>query len=271
MKKLQELNAKISEIESKSLLANDVITFKIDPRDNTSVQRIIVPGQILRFPTQDEWDAFTSVYSIDSGAYDILTYRDPLGFDGGAGKVYSDGSNPDNYLRRNQLPNMQIDMTNIYQPQISGKAAADSDNNYFTPFLAQRNGKSIPEILSVDNTIFARPPGELTSSLAPYPFTCKEAREFANEMSIQSGTIPYFVVEGNFQSIQRSAKHAKDVFLNVILSDNIDLSIGQVSDCSAPSVGCFWFNDGKDGQIELPKDPSCRVGVIVRFKKFVLL
>lgn len=234
-------------------------------RGRELLKRLFIPDQVLRFPTQESWEEFRS--AIPEDAYEIIDHTDPLGFDGGAGVVIVPGANPRNYLRRNQLPNKTIDMTNIYKPEVLGSVPNDNLRKSFIPFLGYRNGQYYPSILdeswdSYNQNIVVRPLSTETvvSVLQPKLFTYKEALDYL----FQNWSNNF----GFLTSLTRSVVNTR-CFLFPPPTPNTN--VPQSEDCSEPTVGCFWFNDGRSGQLELPKDPACRACVIIRFKKYALV
>ena len=242
------------------------------------LNRLIAPNQILRFPTEDEWTAFKTLHNVPDDAYERIEHTDPLGFDGGKGEVFKNGlyNRDKNYLRREQLPNMRINMSNVYQPYITGESVGEQDNYFFSPFLAQKNGKTLPEVLvNGSATQMIKAPGPLAGSLTPFVFTCKEAREMAEKIA-PNEVYPLFFVKKIRQECGRTrqsipAKQDGYVYMHTLINPNMVMPVRQDMDCSQPTLGCFWFNDGRSGQTQLPQDPECRVGVVIRFKKHVLL
>ena len=149
------------------------------PRGRVVLKRLFIPGQVVRFSTQASWEKFRS--AIPGDAYEIIDHTDPLGFDGGAGVVIDGASNPRNFLRRDQLPNKTIDMTNVYRPSVIGRVPSDSMRRNIIPFLGYRNGQYYPApIDGIPPGIAIRPlPSEtVTSVLQPKLFTYQEASEY---------------------------------------------------------------------------------------------
>ena len=226
------------------------------------IKRLFIPGQVVRFPTQASWEEFRP--RIPEDAYEIIDHTDPLGFDEGAGIVIDAAFNPLNFLRRDQLPNKTIDMTNVYKPSVLGRVPSDSRRRNIIPFLGYRNGQYYPApVDGIPPNITVRPLSTemVASVLQPKLFTYKEVLE-------------YMYSTGNFENI---------MIFNSITTNHVDANcflfgpptpnanVPQSEDCSATTVGCFWFNDGRNGQLELPKDPACRACVIIRFKKYALV
>ena len=237
------------------------------PRGREPFRRLFIPGQVLRFSSQESWEEFRSV--IPEDVYEIIDHTDPLGFDGGAGVVIVPEANPLNYLRRNQLPNKTIDMTNVYKPSVRGHVPRDNMRKNFIPFLGYRNGQYYPtpaddalEVGSYAQHMAVRPlPSEtVTSVLQPKLFTYKEAMEYLEQNYTNSFGLLTNVT---------TTKMATRCYL--FPPPSLNGNVPQTEDCSAPTVGCFWFNDGRSGQLELPKDPACRANVIIRFKKYALV
>ena len=232
------------------------------PRGRVVLKRLFIPGQVVRFSTQASWEKFRS--AIPGDAYEIIDHTDPLGFDGGAGVVIDGASNPRNFLRRDQLPNKTIDMTNVYRPSVIGRVPSDSMRRNIIPFLGYRNGQYYPApIDGIPPGIATRPlPSEtVTSVLQPKLFTYQEASEYM----LSLGNWENIVV---FNSITASMADANCYLFG---PPTPNANVPQSEDCSATTVGCFWFNDGRNGQLELPKDPACRACVIIRFKKYALV
>lgn len=236
-------------------------------RGRELLKRLFIPGQVLRFPTQESWEEFRS--AVPEDAYEIIDLTDPLGFDGGAGFVIAPGGNPLNYLRRNQLPNKTIDMTNVYKPSVRGRVPHDNMRKNFIPFLGYRNGQYYPtpiddalEVGSYAQHIAVRPlPTETVDSvLQPKLFTYKEAMEYLAQNYTNS-----------FGLLTNVTMTKMDTRCYLFPPPSLNGNVPQTEDCSAPTVGCFWFNDGRRGQLELPKDPACRANVIIRFKKYALV
>ena len=236
-------------------------------RGRELLKRLFIPGQVLRFPTQESWEEFRSV--IPEDVYEIIDHTDPLGFDGGAGVVIRPEFNPLNYLSRYQLPNKKIDMTNVYKPSVRGRVPRDNMRENFIPFLGYRNGQYYPtpiddalEVGSYAQHIAVRPlPSEtVTSVLQPKLFTYKEALEYLNQNYTNN-----FGILTNVTTTKMSSR------CFFFTPPSLNANVPQTEDCSAPTIGCFWFNDGRSGQLELPKDPACRANVIIRFKKYALV
>ena len=237
------------------------------PRGRELFRRLFIPGQVLRFLSQESWEEFRSV--IPEDVYEIIDSTDPLGFDGGAGVVIDPLFNPLNYLRRNQLPNKKIDMTNVYKPSVRGRIPRDNKRENFIPFLGYRNGRCYPEDLddALEPDSYARhmavrslPSETITSVLQPKLFTYKEAVEYLHQNFPNS-----------FGVLTNVTRHYASTRCFLFTPPSLNANIPQTEDCSAPTLGCFWFNDGRSGQLELPKDPACRANVIIRFKKYALV
>ena len=234
---------------------------RVDMKVGSITRRLILPGQILRFPDQKTWETFRDGFFVDPNSYDIITYTDPLGFNPG-GRVYDDAAdNPLNYLRRSQLIPMTIEMTSVFEPYITAEYVMRYDGGRFMPFLSSNPEGFQPLPMSAENfrVVSAEDLGidSVISSYVPKTTTLEQA---SNNPDVPN---PMFV--GIRQSLSQDAAvyidfEGPDTFL-----------VPQVEDLSKPSVGCFWFNDGSRGQIELPKDPRCRVGVLVKFKTWTLL
>lgn len=227
--------------------------------------RLINPGQLLRFPTADSWDLFRKKYSLSDDSYDLIKHTDPIGFTGERPVFYPDGSNnPLNYLRRDQLPPMRIDMTSLYNPSIKGSFSLQEQypGNY-CPFLATKFSNYYPEAKSPNQKCLIRRKDTVVSSLVPSLTMGSAALDYA-KTKYENGYHVSVIINNLTQNI-----FPIDVWL--IAPDNISSPIYQNNDCSKATVGCFWFNDGKNGQIELPKDPRCRECVLVRFKKYILI
>lgn len=251
-------------------------------REVTKSRRLFFPGQMLRFPTENAWSDFLNQYSLEDDAYDRVEHTDPLGFSGTTPVYYPNGGdNPLNYLRRNQLPSMRIDMTNIYNPTIRGETTGDEAVEYCIPFMGQKNGQYWPEIIypkgAYTTNIIPPEKGYVRRTLPvavpptrmPLVMNCKDAIEDARHVVNWSGNwyFSFWIHMRNEQVLP-----AMDpVKVALVFPYQASIPIPQFVDCSKPTVGCFWFNDGKNGQIELPKDPACRTCVIIRFKKYVLL
>ena len=234
-------------------------------RGREPLKRLFIPGQVLRFPTQESWEEFRS--AIPEDAYEIIDHTDPLGFDGGAGVVIDGIFNPRNYLRRNQLPNKIIDMTNIYKPEVLGRVPNDNLRKNFIPFLGYRNGQYYPSVLdeswdSYNANIVVRPlPTETVESvLQPKLFTYKEALDYLDQNW-----------SNNFGFLTNLTCASAQTRCFLFPPPTPNTNVPQSEDCSTPTVGCFWFNDGRSGQLELPKDPACRACVIIRLKKYALV
>lgn len=232
------------------------------PRRREALKRLFIPGQVARFPSQESWEEFRS--SIPEDVYEIIDHTDPLGFDGGVGAVIEPLSNPLNYLRRNQLPNKTIDMTNVYKPSVLGTVPRDAGRRKFIPFLGYRNGQYYPTPLDgipPDMAVHPLPTETVTSVLQPRLFTYQELLEYWQPLTNDSNYV-------FFTHIREDTFNA-GCFL--FPPPTMSANVPQTEDCSAPTVGCFWFNDGRRGQLELPKDPACRACVIIRFKKYALV
>ncbi|ESU40387.1 DNA-dependent RNA polymerase beta' subunit/160 kD subunit [Giardia duodenalis] len=235
-------------------------------RAATKLRRLISPGQIMRFPTEADWTSFKERFNVLDDAYVLIEHTDPLGFDGDSPTFYPDGAdNPRNYLRRNQLPPLKIDMTNVYNPSVLGEAANDEANDVYMPFLGHLNGHYLPEVKGPAGTLVARR-FPVVETLLPRVMTCAEAIKLAQSNLWYGATMCVLVTTNIFQRWSASVPR-----FYLITPPSASSPIPQSTDCSRPTVGCFWFNDGKNGQIELPKDPDCRVGIIVQSKKYVLL
>lgn len=216
----------------------------------------------MRFLSAEDWEAFRDEHNIPADAYELVEYPDPLGFDGGLGYVFPDSSkNPANYLRRNQLPPMKIEMTSIYNPHVQGTVIG-GESSAFVPYLATKASFEYPEVKNETYNCLVSRTAPVTSSLTPIVYTSEEAFQEALK-AVEQGMYASFVVHARSQSLQGNVNSY------IITNDKVNEKVPQTTDCSNPTVGCFWFNDGD--QIELPKDPLCRKGVVVRFKKYVLL
>lgn len=239
-------------------------------RSSTRLRRLLSPNQIMRFPTEGEWTTFKEKFNITEDVYDIIEHTDPLGFDGPSPTFYSDGAqNPKNYLRRDQLPPMKIDMTSIYNPYITARMLTNDENDYFIPFLGNISEHYFPYVDGNGTKAIVKRQRPVVSSLTPKMWTCGDAATHIFTSDQYEGYYLSFVVSLRYQEIDRYKSSVPR--LNIITSPTTTAEIPQTVDCSTPTVGCFWFNDGKNGQIELPKDPDCRIGIIIRFKKYVLL
>lgn len=260
MKQLDAIQHAVNEARGKTV--SRPTTVRIQPQDRVGLGRLFVPGQVVRFPTQASWEEFR--LTIPGDAYEIIDHTDPLGFDGGTGVVIDGSANPLNFLRRNQLPNKTIDMTNVYKPSVLGRVPTSVMRRHIIPFLGYRNGQYYPDPFDgIPSDIASRPlPTEQTVSvLQPRLFTYKEVWEYLQSLED-------FQNVGFFTSVTANVVDS-GVFLFGPPDPNVN--IPQSEDCSAPTVGCFWFNDGRNGQLELPKDPACRACIVIRFKKYALV
>lgn len=266
--KMQALEVMITNAERRSVAVPAEPVLR-KSRAITKLGRLISPGQIMRFPSETEWSSFKDKFNVPEEAYARIEHTDPLGFDGDTPTLYPDGaSNPKNYLRRDQLPPMKIDMTNVYCPNVRGELANDEANDVYMPFLGHINGHYFPQVKG--------PPGHLcerrfpvVDSFMPNVMTCAEGIKMMETYGPWMGyTFCLISSHASFEDAPWS--HASPRFY-IVTAPHTSHPIPQSTDNSEPTLGCFWFNDGRRGQVELPKDPDCRVGVVVRFKKYVLL
>lgn len=266
MKAIQALEGEITRVEQNIPVTEPPLR-KI--RSLTRLRRLLSPGQIMRFPTEADWVTFKERFDIPEDTYDLNEHTDPLGFDGNNPTFYTDGAaNPKNYLRRGQLPRMKIDMTNVYNPYITAYTLDNDENDYFIPFLGQINEHYFPQIEGNGDQTLVKRPSRVVSSLTPKLWSCRDAAIAGILATLEEKNVS-FVINMCYQEIERHGTTVPRI--SIITPPSTSAAVPQSTDCSSPTVGCFWFNDGKNGQIELPKDPACRVGVIVRFKKYVLL
>lgn len=266
MKTLQALEGEITRAEQNTPVTEPPLR---KARSLTRLRRLLSPGQIMRFPTEVDWTTFKERFGVPEDAYDLIEHTDPLGFGGDNPAFYPDGTaNPKNYLRRDQLPQMKIDMTSVYNPYITARLLDNDENDYFIPFLGQINEHYFPQVEGNRDQALVKRPSRVVSSLTPKLWTCRDAA-IIGLLAGQDGKYISFVVNMCYQEIQRNGSTVPQI--SFITPPSTSGSVPQSTDCSRPTVGCFWFNDGKNGQIELPKDPACRVSFIVRFKKYVLL
>lgn len=266
LRRMQALEAEITRLD-RPVQAEPPITRVT--RETTRLRRLLTPGQILRFPTESDWVSFKEQHDVPEDSYVIIEHTDPLGFDGDSPTFYPDGAdNPRNYLRRNQLPSLKIDMTNVYNPTVVGEAVNSEANDYYAPFLGQINEHYFPEVRGDSQATLVQRRFPVIESITPKLVTCKEALERGRQYYNDGGNVSV-MLNITDQGFEQYGGNTPTLYL--ITPPTTSNPIPQSTDCSRPTVGCFWFNDGKNGQIELPKDPDCRAGVIVRFKKYVLL
>lgn len=234
------------------------------------LQRLILPGTVLRFPTKDAWEEFRERFSIEQDVYDLIQHVDPLGFSGDNPRYYDEESNPLNYLKRVQLPPLRIEMSSVYNPSIKGEFSRplDTNLNESEPFLGSLNlnGTEFPTVkFPLREGSKSYQPGEVLSSLTPKIWNCSEALAFGRGFYAAGRSVSIVI---NFCQ-QIFGSPYDPLRAHVIASPNVSTPIPQDEDLSRPTVGCFWFNHKK--QIPLPKDPLCRTCIIVRFKKYLLL
>lgn len=240
-------------------------------RTTNMLSRVILEGQLLRFPSESAWNEFKNKWQLQESDYERINHTDPLGFDGPTPTYYENGSsNPKNYLRRAQLPNMKIDMSNVYSPSVTARMLGNEKNDYYVPFLGNIGEKYFPEVVSNGSNGGVLRKNEVVSSLTPKLCTCKEAAQYAL-LAAMGGYYVSFVVHLSYQGLRPSRTKPGTPELTVITPPNATVNVPQREDCSNPTVGCFWFNDGKNGQIELPKDPECKACVIIKIKRTIVV
>lgn len=261
--RLNTLESKLSIVELEQGLNYKKQNFRL----LTKFYRLLSPGQMMRFPTDDDWNLFKEKFNINDDCYDVITHTDPIGFAGPAPVHYNKGSeNPKNYLQRNQLPPMKIEMTSIYQPAVVGTYGTTDDLNMGTPFLQNSPSQTSPShIPDVKQDLVPRK-YTVKSSLVPPVLTGHTALEAAESLS-KSG---YYISIVNFYCSQSFGTKTNPTMVQILAPPSVSAPVYQNQDLSNLNVGCFWFNDGRNGQIELPKDPHCRCCIIIRFKKFIL-
>lgn len=263
LRKMKALEAMITNAEHRSVAAPAEPVLRKN-RTITKLGRLISPGQLMRFPSEAEWNLFKDKFNVPEDAYVRIEHTDPLGFDGVTPTHYSDGANnPKNYLRRDQLPPMKIDMTNVYYPSVLGEIANEEANDFYMPFLGY-TGAYFPEVKGPTGT-FVKRRFPVVETLLPRVIPCPEAISIAQAQSGRGITICTIGTANSFVPWNNTP------LFYLITPPTASSSIPQEVDRSNPTLGCFWFNDGRRGRVELPKDPDCRVGVVVRFKKYVLL
>lgn len=266
--KMKALEAMITNAERKNVAAPAEPVLR-KSRVITKLGRLISPGQIMRFPSEAEWSSFKDMFNVPEDAYVRIEHTDPLGFDGDTPTHHPDGANnPKNYLRRVQLPPMKIDMTNVYCPSVLGELANDEANDVYMPFLGHINGHYFPQVKGPRGYLCERR-FPVVDSFMPKVMTCAEGIKMMGTYGQWMG-YTFCLINSHKAFISDSWSHSSPRFY-LVTAPHSSKPVPQSIDCSAPTLGCFWFNDGRRGQIELPKDPDCRAGVVVRFKKYVLL
>lgn len=267
------------------------INLSLEHRDYSEISRVLLPGQLMRFASDSGVDGFIKSVGLLDDDYDIITHTDPLGFDV---VWYSDGKmNPKNYLCRNQLPNLHIDMTNVYNPEFdmgvnlkqtgvspswfmpmihSSYQAGDEPYHTVSPQLTNDVGWGY----YINADVISRGGlGKNPIDLTTYQGRCARAvrvgdsyQSFGTNISRWERVYIYSYVSANVVKTSLTA-----VFPSPLPSV---ASIPQSSDRSNPSLGFFWFNDGNYpnspfGQIELPKDPECKIFPIIKIRRTVFV
>lgn len=265
------------------------VNLSLEHRDYSEISRVLLPGQLLRFESDTSVRMFLNTLGLLEDDYEIVSHTDPLGFDS---EWYPEGNmNPKNYLRRNQLPNLHIDMTNIYKPEfdmgVDLKKTGISPT-WFMPMLHSdyMNGASPHDTVSpqlardsgwgyyVSADEISR--GGVFSSPIDLPtFQGTRARALRlGDNYILAGiktTDKFYVYSYVSSSIVRTTITA--IFPRELPST---AAIPQAVDRSNPTVGFFWFNDGNYpqtpfGQIELPKDPECKIFPIIKIRRVLFI
>lgn len=269
LQRLNSLDSTLTMLESSSLP-----TPVFSGRSRTFLRRLILPGSLLRFPAENDWNEFKEKFSIEQDAYELVQHIDPLGFSGDNPIYYDEESNPANYLKRKQLPPLRVEMSSIYNPSVKGDYPSPTRVEFKTeitesePFLGSLGvgGSEFPAVkFGMYNGSMIPFPGRMVSSLTPELWNCPEALAFAHPHYAGGGIVSVIVNVCN----QNLGDRYNPIMSHIIARPNISTPVSQDEDLSRPTLGCFWFNNQK--QIALPKDPHCRVCVIVRFKKYLLL
>lgn len=268
LERLLVLNGMVNEIEQGVIAVPSQAS-----RDGGFGRRLLIPGQILRFPSKEGFEEFKTQYIIDDNDIEILDNEDPLGFDGGIGKVIPPRNNSKNYLQREQLPPLRIDMKNIYNPSYNLSSNGRIIAN-FVPFINSKGESTFPQILtgqrSLVQLVTPRQVGfeRILSSYVPRIYTYDE---FYSRMSsalegVKSGQLPKST--NVCFAITRSGTEIVSAW-NIVGSPGEGYEVPQTVDCSSPKVGFFCFNQSH--QNRLPQDPMVRVGVIIRIKKYLVV
>lgn len=242
-------------------------------------RRVLIPNQLVRFLTVALAQEFAAKFDVQGATIETT---DPLGFDGGVGKVYSNSyANPLNFLRRDQLPPMQIDMTNIYDPYyvLDGSGWVEQT---MMPVISRLGSKTFPQMASTSGpetgpSIFLPVSSDLLEWKSPqgsYVPRVYTYNEFVAKLSktfneIKSGARPKDT--GVIYTFTHSGLRQGLSTWNLVGAETewID-DIPQKQDCSRPTLGCFWFNDRTYQQI-LPRDIETKESFLAKINKYFLL
>ena len=220
----------------------------IETRELVEVYRVGVPGQVLRFPDVPALASFVEVRGLQGGDYEHIVSTDPLGFD----EFWGGATNPKNLLTRAQLPDLLINMTTQYNPYVARRFdvqyPSDVSRTWFMPMMS-RNWPWV----ALGSYVYAR---EL-------PGASSFQTNWLTMTSLGAGKANIVV----FASSSVYSGLITDVTLR--FPSGLGSFIAQSVDVTQPSLGFFWFNDGRNGQLELPKDERCREQPLIVLKKFV--
>ena len=221
-------------------------------RTINQVGRLFIRGQI--------------VFEMINGPFQVeLNIDVPLGPDDEYGGHNDQNLNSKNFLRRSQLPHLRVDMTNVYHPSVRADFSFNektTPKDWFIPFWGRDETGTVP-ILPWEGWGYPVESEKLGINLDSIVFNELETVPYKDCIKAISTLYEYPSTYIYTKIFSRGGKFDTTLYA-LFPPDTTTARVEQPVDCSQPSIGCFWFNDGRNGQIRLPLDPRVKVRTIYK-------